>query len=65
MVNDPRDKIRAREVLKLTGWDRKYLHKLRRAGRLTVWQPYASAWPWYSRREILDLIGCADNGKDP
>jgi hypothetical protein len=49
--------IRAAEVRRLTGWNKKHIRKLRVCGIIKVWQPFANGWPWYYRDQILNLIG--------
>jgi len=62
-LNEPSDMIRAAEVRRLTGWDRRYLLKLRRLGVVKAWQPFPGAWPWYSRTEILKLSEASLKGQ--
>lgn len=48
--------LRTRAVLKLTGWNRSYLDKLRERGVLRAFQPYPKAWNWYKEQDILELL---------
>lgn len=48
--------IRPSTVLKMTGWDRKYLDKLRERGVLRVWKPFAHAWCWYDQDQIESVL---------
>lgn len=54
--------LRTKEVLKLTGWNRHYLDKLRQRGVIHAWQPYDGAWNWYDKTEILNVLNNIDNG---
>lgn len=55
------DLIRIAEVMALTGWDRHYVHKLAKAGVLTLTTLSPGGWPWYYRTQVLALVKLPGN----
>lgn len=56
VVPTAREWIRLGEVMRLTGWGKQYVAKLRANAVLDVRQDYAKAQRWYRRSQVLGMV---------